>query len=69
MYRLLGRLPRNDAARIRQMSGDNPATALTLLVQYGYLSPEQVQAHIEFVIHSRRSPARCVGSADATISS
>ncbi len=50
MYRLLGRLPRSDAARIRQMSGNNPATSLTLLVQYGFLTPEQVQGHIEFGI-------------------
>jgi hypothetical protein len=50
MYRLLGRMPRGDASRIRQMAGNNPATAMTLLVQYGYLTPEQVQAHIEFGI-------------------
>lgn len=50
VFRLLGRIQRGDAGRLRQMAGQNPNTAMALLVQWGILTPQEMQQRIEFGI-------------------
>jgi hypothetical protein len=48
MFRLLGRIPRSRAAELRGLAGANPATAMAIMLQWGYLTPDEVQQRTEF---------------------
>jgi hypothetical protein len=50
VFRLLGRISRDDAALARQMAGMNPVNAMIFLTQRNRISPEDVQKHIEFAV-------------------
>ncbi len=48
VFRLLGRITRDDATQLRQMAGPNPVTAMVFMAQRRLMSPEEVQKRIEF---------------------
>ncbi len=48
MFRLLGTIPRDRAYEIRKLSGNNPATAMTIMAQWGLISPAEMQQRTEF---------------------
>jgi Domain of unknown function (DUF4388) len=51
MFRLLGRLnqvPRAQVLELRRLSGANPSTAMAIMVQWGLMSPAELQQRTEF---------------------
>jgi hypothetical protein len=48
MFRLMGMLPKDHAAEIHRLSGGNPAAAMTIMAQWGLLSPTEMQQRTEF---------------------
>jgi Domain of unknown function (DUF4388) len=48
MFRLMGMLPREHAAEIRRLAGGNSAAAMAIMVQWGLLSPAELQQRTEF---------------------
>jgi hypothetical protein len=48
MFRLLGRIPRQQVHELRQLSGSNPTTAMAIMVQWGLITQADLQARIEF---------------------
>ena len=48
MFRLMGMLPREHAAEIRRLAGANSAAAISIMVQWGLLSPADLQQRTEF---------------------
>jgi len=48
VFRLLGRITRDDAAQLRTMAGPNPVTAMVFMVQRRLIAPEEIQKRIEF---------------------
>src|SRR5262249_51090672 len=48
VFRLLGRISRDDAAHLRQMAGANPVTVMIFMSQRRQMPPEEVQQRIEF---------------------
>lgn len=48
MFRLLGRIPRPQATELRRLSGANPGAAMTLMTQWGLMSPQEQQQRTEF---------------------
>ncbi len=50
IFRLLLRIQREDAARLRQMAGNSPLTAMAILSDWGVISADEVQKRVEFGI-------------------
>jgi hypothetical protein len=50
IFRLLGRVPRPQAAELRRLSGENPVAVLAVLVEWGIIPPAEMQQRIEFGI-------------------
>lgn len=50
LLRRLARLSRNEIGQLRQMSGNNPLTALLIMQQWGIIQGAEVQQRIEFSI-------------------
>jgi Domain of unknown function (DUF4388) len=48
IFRLLGRVPRAQAAELRRLGGDNPAAVLAVLAQWQVITPPEMQQRIEF---------------------
>ncbi|HEY7780623.1 MAG TPA: DUF4388 domain-containing protein [Ktedonobacterales bacterium] len=48
MFRLLGRVPRTQSADLRRLGGDNPNAVLAVLVEWGVITPAEMQQRIEF---------------------
>lgn len=48
MFRLLGRVPRAQAAELRQLAGDNPVAVLAVLAQWQVITPTEMQQRVEF---------------------
>lgn len=48
MFRLLGRVPRAQMTELRRLAEQNVATALAIMVEWGIVSPAEVQQRIEF---------------------
>lgn len=48
MFRLLGRIPRAQAAELRRLSGAKPGAAMALMAQWGLISPQEQQQRTEF---------------------
>jgi hypothetical protein len=48
MFRLLRRVPRQQASELRRLSGGNPNTAMAVMVQLGLMPPSEVQQRVEF---------------------
>lgn len=48
MFRLLGRIPRPQAAELRRLAGANPATAMAIMVQWQLCAPEDLPRRTEF---------------------
>jgi Domain of unknown function (DUF4388) len=48
MFRLMGMLPREHAAEIRRLAGGNSPAAISIMVQWGLLSPTELQQRTEF---------------------
>lgn len=48
MFRLLGRIPRPQAAELRRLSGANPSAAMAIMAQWGLISPQEQQQRTEF---------------------
>lgn len=48
MFRLLGRIPRQQAQELRKLAGQNPSTAMAIMVQWGLLTQMDLQARTEF---------------------
>lgn len=48
MFRLLGRIPRPQAAELRRLAGPNPGAAMALMAQWGLIPPQEQQQRTEF---------------------
>ena len=48
IFRLLGRIPREQAAEIRPLAGDNPTAVLAVLVHWQIMAPAEMQQRVEF---------------------
>jgi len=50
VFRLLGRITRDDAALLRQRAGGNPVNSMIFMAQHRLMAPEEVQKRIEFAV-------------------
>lgn len=48
IFRLLGRIPREQATEIRPLAGDNPNAVLAVLVHWQIITPAEMQQRVEF---------------------
>ncbi|HEV7127283.1 MAG TPA: DUF4388 domain-containing protein [Ktedonobacterales bacterium] len=48
IFRLLGRVPREQATELRPLGGDNPTAVLAVLVHWGLMKPAEMQQRVEF---------------------
>lgn len=48
IFRLLGRIPREQAIEIRPLAGDNPTAVLAVLVHWQIMAPAEMQQRVEF---------------------